>query len=67
MPRLDATLNTDRTTGQGMTDRDYATKLAELDRLLNDPTVRMDPSRVWLLMAEISAHDTALAGGARGA
>ena len=29
-------------------------KLAELDRLLNDPEVTMEPSRVWALAAEIA-------------
>jgi hypothetical protein len=38
-----------------MTDREIETKLAELDRLLNDPDVRMDPHRVWSLLAEVSA------------
>jgi hypothetical protein len=38
-----------------MTDREFESKQAELDRLLNDPDTRMDPHRVWLLLAEISA------------
>ena len=40
-----------------MTERDYTIKLDELERLLNDPTVQMDPNRVWSLLAEISAYD----------
>lgn len=40
-----------------MTDRDYHQKLDELDRLLNDPDVRMEPSRVWSLLAEVSQYD----------
>ena len=32
-----------------------AIKQAELDRLLNDPKIRMDASRVWLLAAELAA------------
>ncbi len=48
-----------------MTERDYTTKLAELERLLNDPDVRMDPNRVWSLLAEISAHDAMPADAAR--
>jgi hypothetical protein len=32
------------------------TKLDELDRLLNDPDTRMDPARVWSLLAELSAQ-----------
>ncbi len=41
-----------------MTDSEYASMLDELDRLLNDPDVPMQPSRVWSLLAEISLHDT---------
>lgn len=37
-----------------MTEREFQAKLAELDRLLNDPEIRMDPHRVWALLAEIS-------------
>lgn len=37
-----------------MTEREIETKLAELDRLLNDPETRMDPHRVWALLAEVS-------------
>ncbi|MCW3475971.1 peptide chain release factor 1 [Limobrevibacterium gyesilva] len=40
-----------------MSETDYAEKLDELDRLLNDPDVPMEPSRVWSLLAEISQHD----------
>lgn len=40
-----------------MTESDYQAKLAELDRLLNDPEVRFEPDRVWTLLAEISARD----------
>ena len=29
--------------------------LSELDRLLNDPDVRMDPARVWALAETLSA------------
>ena len=46
-----------------MTEREFQAKLDELDRLLNDPEVRMDPDRVWTLLAEISAQKT---GGAAG-
>ena len=42
-----------------MTDNDYARKLDELDRLLNDPEVPMEPARIWSLLAEISLFDTA--------
>lgn len=37
-----------------MSEREMEAKLVELDRLLNDPEVRMDPHRVWLLLQEIS-------------
>lgn len=40
-----------------MTESDYQRKLDELDRLLNDPDVPMQPQRVWTLLAEISHHD----------
>ncbi|WP_439599004.1 peptide chain release factor 1 [Falsiroseomonas sp.] len=36
-----------------MTDREIDLKIAELDRLLNDPETRMDPHKVWSLLAEI--------------
>lgn len=45
-----------------MTELEFQTKLAELDRLLNDPEVRMDPNRVWILLAEISAQELRQAG-----
>ncbi len=50
-----------------MTETDYARKLDEVDRLLNDPDVKMEPARVWSLLAEISQRDAALAGAARSA
>ena len=51
-----------------MTDSDYAQKLDELDRLLNDPDVPMQPSLVWTLLAEISLHDVPMIrpGASRG-
>jgi len=45
-----------------MTETEYARKLEELDRLLNDPDVPMEPARVWSLLAEIAQRD--LAGAA---
>lgn len=42
-----------------MTEREIESKLAELDRLLNDPDTRMDPHRVWSLLAELSAPPVA--------
>ncbi len=41
-----------------MTQDDYARKLDELDSLLNDPDVPMDPARVWSLLADLSGMDT---------
>lgn len=43
-----------------MTEADYEAKLVELDRLLNDPGVDMEPSRVWSLLDEVSQHDQGL-------
>lgn len=40
-----------------MTETEYARKLDELDRLLNDPEVPMEPSKVWSLLAEIVQRD----------
>ncbi|MBU8540419.1 peptide chain release factor 1 [Falsiroseomonas tokyonensis] len=37
-----------------MTERELDLKMAELDRQLNDPETRMDPHKVWALLAEIS-------------
>ena len=49
---------------RGVTELDYETKLGELDRLLNDPEVPMEPARIWSLLAEISEYTT---GNERGA
>ena len=49
-----------------MTDSDYARKLDQLDRLLNDPDAPMQPSLVWSLLAEISHHDAPAAGHRQG-
>ncbi|MBP0462486.1 peptide chain release factor 1 [Roseomonas sp. PWR1] len=37
-----------------MSEAEYERRLAELDRLLNDPEVRLDADRVWALLAEMS-------------
>ncbi len=42
-----------------MTDTDYQRKLIELDRLLNDPAVAMEPARVWSILDEVAGHDDA--------
>lgn len=41
----------------GVTEADYERKLDQLDRLLNDPDVPMEPEKVWSLLAEISKRD----------
>jgi len=43
--------------GGRMTDAEYAGKLEELDRLLNDPDVPMQPARIWALLADLSHRD----------
>jgi hypothetical protein len=50
-----------------MTELDYARKLDEVDRLLNDPDVKMEPARVWSLLAEIAQRDAAVVVAARSA
>jgi len=45
-----------------MTDAEYARKLAELDRLLNDPDVPMEPTKVWSLLAELARCDMTAGG-----
>ncbi len=45
-----------------MTDTEYARKLDELDRLLNDPEVPMEPVRIWALLAEIADRGQSLKG-----
>ncbi len=37
-----------------MTEIEMNRKMDELDRLLNDPDVAMEPARVWSLLAELS-------------
>jgi hypothetical protein len=37
-----------------MTAGEYLRKLDELDRLLNDPDVPMQPDRIWSLLADVS-------------
>lgn len=41
-----------------MSEAEIERRMAELDRLLNDPDVRMDADRVWTLLAEISRGAT---------
>jgi hypothetical protein len=45
---------------------DYARKLDELDRLLNDPDVPMQPALIWHLLDEVAKwehHDRLWNGG----
>jgi hypothetical protein len=39
---------------QGTPSDDYALKLDELDRLLNDPNVPMQPALIWRLLDEVA-------------
>ena len=38
-------------------DDQYSEKLDELDHLLNDADVPLEPSRIWSLLAELTHHD----------
>ena len=42
-----------------MTEIEYSRKLEELDQLLNDPDVPIEPAKVWSLLAEIAQRDLA--------
>lgn len=48
-----------------MTETEYARKLDEVERLLNDPDVRMEPARVWSLLAEIAQREVVVLGVGR--
>jgi hypothetical protein len=50
-----------------MTKEEYGRKLNELDRLLNDPGVPIEPDRVWSLLAEISRESRYADGLSRSA
>ena len=39
-----------------MSDRELDRRMAEMDRLLNDPDVALDAERVWSLLAEGNAE-----------
>ncbi len=48
--------------GQGwrpMTQTDLDEKLDEVERLLNDPDVELQPSRVWMLLDEVAGKQSA--------
>ena len=42
-----------------MTEVDYNHKLEQLERLINDPDVQMEPNLVWSLLAEVSQTESA--------
>jgi hypothetical protein len=48
-----------------MTDSELETALEELDRLINDPEIRMDPDRVWNLLAQLRTQGPADGTGNR--
>jgi hypothetical protein len=45
-----------------MDETDYRRKIEELDRLLNDPDIPMEPDRVWSLLAELNRLDASQIG-----
>jgi len=49
----------DQNRNGGMSETDEAAKLDELERILNDPDVPMEPARVWALLAEIAGLQAA--------
>ncbi|UPG71300.1 peptide chain release factor 1 [Roseomonas gilardii subsp. gilardii] len=46
-----------------MTDSELENALEELDRLINDPEIKMDPDRVWNLLAQLRAQVTSAGSG----
>ena len=49
-----------------MTESEYSVKLDELDRLLNDPDVPIQPERIWALLEDVACRDVPLGTGASG-
>ena len=49
--------------GTPMTECETQAKLAELERLLNDPLVRMDAHKVWQLLSELRGSGVRPAAG----
>ncbi len=43
---------------ENMTDEDYRRKLGEVDRVLNDPDLPLQPALIWQLLAEISNYES---------
>lgn len=39
-----------------MTEGEFAAKMDEVDRLLNDPDISMMPSKVWELLEELCSN-----------
>ena len=50
-----------------MTETDYARKLDQVERLLNDPDVPMQPALVWSLLADLAHREAAGPGAGRAA
>ena len=46
-----------------MTDQDYAAALDEIERLLNDPLVYLEPGRVWTLLDAVAAKSRGVVPG----
>jgi hypothetical protein len=44
-----------------MSTAEYSRKLDELDRLLNDPDVPMQPDKIWSLLADVSRPEAVTA------
>lgn len=40
-----------------MTEAEYTEKANEIERLLNDPRVPLDPTRIWSLLEEMTSHN----------
>jgi hypothetical protein len=51
--------------GTFMIDDEHARKMDELDRLLNDPNVSMQPERIWSLVADVSRRANTGGSGPR--
>jgi hypothetical protein len=45
---------------------EYTRKLAEFDRLMNDPEAPMQPQALWALLAELAKYDLAIVTPAAG-
>ena len=46
-----------------MSSAEYSRKLDELDRLLNDPDVPMQPDRIWSLLDDVAGSDASRRSG----